>query len=229
MPQRHPRAHFVEDHAEHENAGPAFACAMTWYFKHLATVGSVDERVLAEARQARDRLVRAEQDAEGARAEVRRAVHRLVERGSSLRDISAALGFSDQQLDEVLQAARRSGGARGGGVSDTGLACTFCERPQGEIGKLIAGPAGLFICDACVQVAEGVISSGSAAGTPLGLMHAVPGQDRRAPCSFCGKVRDQVPGMAAVLVELGGKVSWPVAICLECLSLCDEIMAEELT
>lgn len=59
---------------------------MTWCLKHLATVGSVDERLLAEAQQARERLIRAEQDVKAARAEFRRAMHRLVERGSSAEE-----------------------------------------------------------------------------------------------------------------------------------------------
>ncbi len=35
--------------------------------------------------------------------------------------------------------------------------------------------------------------------------------------------------MAAVSAETGGEVSGPAAICAECLSLCIEIIAEELT
>jgi hypothetical protein len=38
----------------------------------------------------------------------------------------------------------------------------------------------------------------------------------------------QVAGMAAMPVKSGGKISGPAAICLECLSLCEEIIAEEL-
>jgi len=45
-----------------------------------------------------------------------------------------------------------------GDVSDKGLDCRFCGRGQAGARKLIAGP-GVYICDACVGVAEGVISS----------------------------------------------------------------------
>ncbi|MBV9095794.1 MAG: hypothetical protein JO132_18310 [Streptosporangiaceae bacterium] len=41
-----------------------------------------------------------------------------------------------------------------------------------------------------------------------------------AKCSFCGKRRHQVSGLAAAA---GG------TICTECLVLCHEIVAEELT
>jgi hypothetical protein len=44
--------------------------------RHLATVGSVDEELLAEARRAQERLIDAERDAEMACTEFHRAVHR---------------------------------------------------------------------------------------------------------------------------------------------------------
>jgi ATP-dependent protease Clp ATPase subunit len=28
--------------------------------------------------------------------------------------------------------------------------CSFCGKPQGEVKKMIAGPASVFICDSCV-------------------------------------------------------------------------------
>jgi hypothetical protein len=107
------------------------------------------------------------------------------------------------------------------------LACTFCGRSQREVRKLIAGPH-VYICDACVDLAEGVASTGTAAGTQLGAVHAVPEQDRWAGCAFCGKNRDRVTGLAALAAEVGGEGSGPAAICAECLSLCREIITEEL-
>ena len=113
------------------------------------------------------------------------------------------------------------------GTPDTDLACTFCGRSQHEVRKLIAGP-GVYICDACVELAEGVASSGTAATTQLGAVHAVPEQDRRARCRFCGKNRDQITGLAAMAAETGSEGSGPASICTECLSLCNEILTEEL-
>ena len=52
------------------------------------------------------------------------------------------------------------------------LACTFCGRSQREVRKLIAGPR-VYICDACVDLTEGVASTGTAAGTQLGTVHAM--------------------------------------------------------
>jgi hypothetical protein len=73
-----------------------------------------------------------------------------------------------------------------------------------------------------------VISSGAAASTPRGQMTAAPEQDRLARCSFCGKYRHQVLGMAAFPAELAGKPPAVAAVCTECLDLCDEIIAEEV-
>jgi hypothetical protein len=191
-------------------------------------VGNVDEKLLAEARQAQERLRHLENEAEVARTEFRRAVHRLVSEGSRPRDVAAALGLSGQQLHQIV---RQGGGSEREGPSrpaDTGLACTFCGTSQYEVRKLIAGP-GVYICDACVELVQGVIGSGGVTNTRLGQVHAVTDQDGQLRCRFCDKHRDQVTGMAAMSAGTGDEASGPAAICDECLSLCIEIIAEELT
>ena len=35
--------------------------------------------------------------------------------------------------------------------------CSFCGKPQGEVKKMIAGPASVFICDSCVRVCKTII------------------------------------------------------------------------
>jgi len=185
----------------------------------------VDDKLLAEARQAQERLIRAEQAAEAARAEFRRAVHRLVVRGSRSEGVAATLGLSDQQLNEMVQAAGGSGREDWEGIPGIDLVCSFCGRSQHEVRKLIAGP-GCYICEACVVLTEVVASAGTTVRTRLGPVHAVPEQDERAWCSFCGKHRCLVTGLAAGDAETG-LGSGPTAICTECLSLCNEILAEE--
>jgi ATP-dependent protease Clp ATPase subunit len=105
-----------------------------------------------------------------------------------------------------------------------GLSCSFCGTIQYKVRKLIAGPGG-YICDACVLLAERVADSGRAADTRLGQLRAVPEQDGQVPCSFCGKHRDQLASLAAMSAD---SPQGSAAICPECLSLCDEILAEEL-
>jgi ATP-dependent Clp protease ATP-binding subunit ClpX len=103
--------------------------------------------------------------------------------------------------------------------------CSFCGKAQGQVRKLIAGPS-VYICDGCVGLAEGVVSSGEAARTEYGTVTAVPEQVKRTLCSFCGKIAGQVAGMAVAPPGRHRKI--PATICTECLALCDEIIAEEL-
>ena len=35
--------------------------------------------------------------------------------------------------------------------------CSFCNRPQSMVNKLIAGPSGVYICDSCVELAHSII------------------------------------------------------------------------
>lgn len=119
------------------------------------------------------------------------------------------------------------GGSGGRGRMPGGdlLACTFCGRSQSEVRKLVAGPSA-FICDSCIGLAEDVVNSGSAADTPLGPVRAVPTQERQA-CSFCGKPRYRVAGLAAISAQTRGRYPEPASICTECIDLCNEILAKE--
>lgn len=40
---------------------------------------------------------------------------------------------------------------------DNQAKCNFCQRNQSQIRKLIAGPGGVFICDACIDVAHSIL------------------------------------------------------------------------
>jgi hypothetical protein len=185
--------------------------------------------LLAEARRAQERLIDAERDAEVARAEFHRAVRRLHLHGASLRELAVTLGLSHQRVHQIVESAggsRRWVRRREGGPPDPLLVCTFCGKQPTEVRKLIAGPS-VYICDECVGLARGAVSSGAAASTPRGEMIAVPAGDQRVRCSFCGKYRHQVPGMAAFPAELAGRPPAVATVCTECLDLCDEIIDEE--
>src|SRR5580700_11513582 len=75
----------------------------------LVTVDNVNNDLLAEARQAQERLIDAERDVEVARAEFHRAVRRLHLQGSSLRELAAGLGLSHQRVHQIVEEA---GGSR---------------------------------------------------------------------------------------------------------------------
>lgn len=40
-----------------------------------------------------------------------------------------------------------------------GLYCSFCQKSQHYVAKLIAGPDGIYICDECVDVCDDIISN----------------------------------------------------------------------
>jgi hypothetical protein len=188
----------------------------------------MDETLLAEARQAQERLIDAERDADVARAEFHRAVRRLHLHGASLRELASGLGLSHQRVHQIVEAA---GGSRrwlrrDPVRPDPGLLhCTFCGKDQKHVKKLIAGPS-VYICNGCTDLAEGVISDGKPVMTQVAGLYAGPRQESRVPCSFCGKCRDQVAGLVMSTAQTGR--NHPATICNECLDLCREIITEEL-
>lgn len=193
----------------------------------------MNDELLAEARQARERLIDAERDAEVFRAEFHHAVRRLHLHGASLREIAASLGLSHQRVHQIVEEA---GGSRRwvrrreqhGPHRDVLLVCTFCGKGQKQVRKLIAG-TGLYICDGCITLAGNLLRSGRPAATTLGEMKAAPEYATHIQCSFCGKHRAQVDGLAVMPDVTVERTSANAAICAECLGLCDEIVAEDLS
>jgi hypothetical protein len=185
---------------------------------------ALDTELLAAARTAEARLIDAERAADIARADFHHAVRRLQLGGGSLREIAEALGFSHQRVHQIVEGA---GGARpwrrvirrDEGEPGPTLTCSFCGKHQKQVSKLIAGP-GARICNECVEKADRAIATGEAAATPLSAITSLGEDAASAKCSFCGKRRHQVSGLA---LAAGG------VICTECLALCDEIITDELT
>jgi hypothetical protein len=198
------------------------ACLVSTYTRQ------VDEKLLAATRQAQEQLIDADRAAEVARAQFHRAVRQLHLNGASLREIAAALNVSHQRVHQIVETA--DSGRRWGrpGRLSPGLACSFCGRPQRKTRKLVAGP-GVYICEKCVELAEKVIRSGEVAETALGPLQGVSESMAQRRCSFCGKRRDQVTGLAASVGNPAGKLADDAAICVECLVLCREIHSGRLT
>lgn len=183
----------------------------------------VDPEMLKMARDSQGRLVDAERAMDIARADFRHAVRRLHLEGGSLREIAEALGLSHQRVHQIVEEAGRQQGWRGATgrrVAPTRdvLECSFCGKTQQQVAKLIAGP-GVYICDECVAMADGVISTGTDAATPVSEVVSVAPDLTTAACGFCSKQRHQVAGLAAAA---------QASICTECLELCHEIITEEL-
>jgi hypothetical protein len=192
---------------------------------------ALDASLLNEAKLAQERLVDAELQADLARADFHRAVRRLQLNGASLREVATELGLSHQRVQQIVQAA---GGARRWATPrepnrGPDSVCSFCGGSRPGIKKLIAGP-GVYICESCVGTAMWVISSGIPATTGLGPVECLPAEANRAQCSFCGKRRHQVAGLASCIGGPGrDKAGGPATVCDECVRLCREIIAEELT
>ena len=161
----------------------------------------LDERLLQEAESASQRIAALERETEAATTHYHRAIRRLHVAGSSMREIADALELSHQRVHQIIEAAggpprrwklRRTPHGR--------LECSFCERTQDEVTKLVAGAAA-YICGDCVDAAgAGNFDKVHVAST--------------LRCSFCTKPRKQVARMVA-----GPKAQ----VCEDCLRLCKEI------
>jgi len=179
---------------------------------------AVDPDLLNEAKIAEADLIEAEHAAEVARAEFHRAVRRLHLAGASLREIATALGLSHQRVHQIVEAAGGSRRWRKNAKTPRPGPCSFCGRTAEKVKTLIAGP-GVYICDRCIAVASQAIAAGEPVRSPATAIAPVAAEAIAEKCSFCGKRRYQVPGLAA---------AHSARICAECLALCGEILTERL-
>jgi hypothetical protein len=175
---------------------------------------TIDQELLKKAQTASERLTEAERQSLLARAEYHTSVRRLHLAGGSLREIAEALGVSHQRVQQIVGEA---GGTWWTRVWRTrtvkrDAVCTFCARPPGEVSKLIAGP-NVYICDACVELADQVLSGSPKAPSLFFLSRG----NSRAACTFCGEKRDQ--GRPIVTRREAN-------VCGDCLRLCREILNE---
>ena len=43
------------------------------------------------------------------------------------------------------------------GKNSDNIRCSFCNKTQDQVRKLIAGPAGVYICDECVEICADIV------------------------------------------------------------------------
>lgn len=55
-----------------------------------------------------------------------------------------------------IKASQEKAEERGGGKT---LYCSFCQKSQHYVAKLIVGPDGIYICDECVDLCDDIISN----------------------------------------------------------------------
>jgi len=183
----------------------------------------LDDELLRIAKSASESLRAAERKAEMAKADYHYAVRQLHLAGAPLREVAQALGISHQRVQQIVQA--------GGGTwwsrvwksrkPKPDMACSFCGLPPSALAKLIAGPE-VYICDACVGVAEEVLRTRKPEAPKRGghgdARFELLARTSRARCSFCGK-RSSDDGGGRELVGHGAHHA-----CDACLGLCRGIL-----
>ena len=168
----------------------------------------LDGVLLARALEAQAAQAHALAQAELARVRFQESLRQLHRGGASMREMAKAFDLSHQRVHQLIGCAN--------------AACSFCGTPDGRAKRLVAGP-NVWICDACVDVAAGVVAGKASALRRWATLEAPPARRKakwrsKDQCSFCGKKPDQVAGMAE-----GGSHR----ICGDCLGLCRQIVAEE--
>lgn len=91
---------------------------------------------------------------------------------------------------------------RGPTRADPALAawCSFCCRPRTEVGELVAGPAGAFICRACVSESNGLLGDVKAVPRPV-LVPAAPEEAKPEAPELVGQ--DEARALLAQALEAG--------------------------
>jgi ATP-dependent protease Clp ATPase subunit len=100
------------------------------------------------------------------------------------------------------------------------LFCTFCNKPQGEVYRLIASTPSISICNQCIT--DGwLILSDRPDYVPRDLQFEVSNSqmDPGLRCSFCHKPSKKVGRMISTTSNS--------AICEECLNACSMMLIQE--
>jgi hypothetical protein len=124
----------------------------------------------------------------------------------------AIVGDSEQEAREALQplddlegSVRRKLEDRGPTRADPTLAawCSFCCRPRSEVGDLVAGPAGAFICLSCVRESQKLLGAEPPAPAPAAAAPA-----RTPPPTTVGELVGQAEALQLVERAMKLGVGW---------------------
>ena len=188
----------------------------------------LDPTLLREAKQARDRLLGLQHEAELAQVSYQHTLRRLHAAGGSLREIADALGLSYQRVHQIVDVATGKGAVKECRID---AVCSFCGADKSTARRLIAGP-GVLVCERCVVLAQDLLGQGGERMSERSRLVDLDPGGRKARCSFCGKQRQRVASMVEAPDQPAvGKFARPSdapRICNHCLALCDEILSEAL-
>jgi len=146
-----------------------------------------------------------------------------VERFRQLKEAGAFVdpGIPEERLvvDTTALSASDAANLIGGKLGlrskeETQLECSFCNKKQFDVAKLIAGPA-VFICNECVDDC----STALAKREPTGSITMIISKAGEAKCSFCG--RSPIEGSGIVGVATG-------RICYQCIKICRDILSNDV-
>ena len=174
----------------------------------------LDPKLLKQARRRAERLLELERQCERSRADYHHAIRQLHLRGGTMREIAAALGLSHQRVGQIVKAGAASwlDRIRNLGGQEKRLRCSFCDKPDAEVEKLVAGP-GVFCCDGCLVEARAA-ANGDELTSSARLKRISGGRMR---CSFCGK-----PAKGSRLLVGTSRAR----ICTECLPVAEQFAEE---
>lgn len=141
------------------------------------------------------------------------------------RAFVAGLGGAvcDACILELAVKAAQAKAARAGTSTDPafidvhaeGVSCSFCDKSQHEVKKIISAPAA-WICDECINLCNDIFAEKCPTGDEE--RRRLPEKETNRTCSFCDR--------SVVRIMVSG--SPKVAICDSCIDLCNEIIAEEV-
>lgn len=114
------------------------------------------------------------------------------------------LGFGDSLLPRAVDSEQGPGAvgrfieARGPRLADPAVEawCSFCCRPATEVGALVAGPAGAFVCQACVGECGRLLGA-----APVAAPRPSPPRARGRP-ALAAPPAVELPAQAAVRRQL---------------------------
>ena len=71
--------------------------------------------------------------------------------------------------------------------------CSFCCKPTREVGRLVAGPTGCFICAACAKLSNGLLTGGTSTSVHLERSDDAVGAKSKDVASEQGRTNDSQP------------------------------------